>query len=128
DERCDLRELLRFPAEVLERIRDNFAIGRGGNLQLTQHSTRFKDVALQTSTNDVETGHGFCIRRGARRWCRRRHLVRKISVEELLEERRAIADVAFTRAVVGNKESNAGVENQVQVTMEVHSIAAVPNN
>src|SRR5437667_7485910 len=58
----------------------------------------------------------------------RRRFIRKIAIEKLVPHRLARTDLAFSSAVVGNKKAEIRIRYQVQVAMEILSVAAMSDD
>ena len=74
------------------------------------------------------SGNRSSVLNGAGQLFRNRQLIGKIAIQKMVPQRSAWADFTFSTAVIRDKETNAGIQHKMQITVEVDGIATVADN
>src|SRR5579864_463639 len=125
---ADLLPGLDLASEILGRLDLKVAVAFGDNIDFADHVGDAQKVSLRATAAEVSAGDRPGVR-GRGRWpLNLRRSVWEITIQEIIPQRCARADLPFAGTVVGNKKAYAGVEHEVKIAMEINSVAAVADN
>src|SRR5438270_10560071 len=124
----NLLELLGLSTCIFYRVDRDLAAFSGRNLGLAENVRNLQDGRFRAAADQVPAGNQPGIR--CRGWLSRssRRIIGEVAVQKSVPHRFASAGLSFSGAVIRNEKSDPGIQDQVQVAMEVVGIAGMTDN